>query len=118
MARDITDQKFDVLFSFLCDADQARTTKQKFGNQLRELHKLSGTTSAELVKDDEIVWENHRAGAQKAEDLEKLPRVLVPIRLYSTDEIDGHKIAGSSIQVWSFHREKGKWCTPLDDAAP
>ncbi len=80
---------------------------------LRELHKESGTKSAELVSDEEIVYENRRAGAKSAADLDKLPFVLVPIRLHFAS-MSGGPGDSTSVQSWVFRREGGAWCTTLD----
>jgi len=112
IARAMTRRKFEEIYPFLCAPDKARTTAKAFGAKLRELHEAAETTTVDLAKDDEIVRENRRAGAQTIADLAGLSTVMLPFRLHAP----GHGGSDStSLQVWVFHHESESWCTPLDD---
>jgi hypothetical protein len=114
VARGISEKNYAGLYPLLCAADKAKSKPEGFANMLREVHKASGTKSAELASDDEIVYENRRAGAKSAADLDKLQTVLVPIRLHFAP-LGGGPGDSTSVQDWVFRREGGAWCTPLDD---
>jgi hypothetical protein len=93
VARAITQKKYEDLFSLLCVDDQAKTTKKKFAATLREVHRAGGTTLAEVGTEVDFLYENRRAGANKAEDFDKM----------------------TTVQAWVFRLEKSGWCNPLDD---
>jgi len=112
IARAMTQKKFEQVYPFLCASDKTRTTATAFGSMLRELHKASETTTVDLAKDDEIVRENRRAGAQTIADLGGLSTVMLPFRLHAPGHSGGDS---TTVQVWVFHRESDSWCTPLDD---
>ena len=108
----MTRKQFEQIYPILCPTDKARTTVKAFASMLRDLHTASATTTVELVKDDEVVRENRRAGAQTIADLAGLSTVMLPFRLHARGQVGGDS---TSLQVWVFRREGDAWCTPLDD---